>query len=345
MPVQAEDVSAVSAEVQLGVGGVVLYGSSGPANLAEQLAALEALAPPDEAPAVMTDEEGGAVQRLSNLIGPLPSARQMADTMSLQQIQQLGLSTGERLRSAGVTVDLAPVLDLDGGPGPSATDPDGTRSFSTSPATAAADGIAFAQGLIAAGVTPVVKHFPGLGSATGNTDDGPVSTLPYSQLKTGGVLPFASAVSQGLPAVMVANASVPGLTNLPASISSAVIQGVLREQLHFQGLVMTDSLSAGALGGSGYSVPQAAVAALRAGADLLLFNTSSAQLGAVTSATIAAIVAAVQSGILPRAELVAAVAQVLAFKGLSRPQPATAGGRVIDPRSNGLEPRLQAGQS
>ena len=343
VPAQAEDVSQVSAEVQLGVGGIILYGSSGPANLAEQLAALEALAPPDEAPAVMTDEEGGAVQRLSNLIGPLPSARQMAATMSLQQIQQLGLSTGERLRSAGVTVDLAPVLDLDGGPGPSATDPDGTRSFSTSPATAAADGIAFAKGLIAAGVTPVVKHFPGLGSSTGNTDDGPVSTLPYSQLKTAGLLPFASAVSQGLPAVMVGNASVPGLTNLPASISSAVIKGVLRQQLHFQGLVMTDSLSAGALSGAGYPVPQAAVAALRAGADLLLFNPPSAELGAVTDATIAAIVAAVQSGSLPRAELVAAVTQVLAFKGLSQPQPATAGGLVMDLRSDRPQPRCRAG--
>ena len=343
VPAQAAEVSAISAEVQLGVGGIILYGSSGPANLAQQLAALEALAPPGGAPAVMTDEEGGAVQRLSNLVGPLPSARQMAATMSPQQIQQLGLSTGESLRSAGVTVDLAPVLDLDGGPGPSATDPDGTRSFSPSAATAAADGIAFAKGLIEAGVTPVAKHFPGLGSSTGNTDDGPASTLPYSELKTGGLLPFASAVSQGLPAVMVGNASVPGLTNLPASISSAVIKGVLRQQLHFQGLVMTDSLSAGALSGAGYSVPQAAVAALRAGADLLLFNPPSAELGAVTDATIAAIVAAVQSGSLPRAELVAAVTQVLAFKGLSAPQPATAGGLVMDLRSDRPQPRCRAG--
>ncbi|MGC8474082.1 MAG: glycoside hydrolase family 3 N-terminal domain-containing protein, partial [Candidatus Dormibacteria bacterium] len=243
MPAQAEEVSAVSAEVQLGVGAIILYGPFGPANLAQQLAALEALAPPGAAPAVMTDEEGGAVQRLSNLLGPLPSARQMAATMSPEQIQQLGLSIGERLRAAGVTVDLAPVLDLDGGPGPSVTDPDGTRSFSASAATAAAAGIAFAKGLIAAGVAPVVKHFPGLGSSSGNTDDGPASTLPYPQLESGGLLPFAAAVSQGLPAVMVANASVPGLTDLPASISSAVIQGVLRQQLHFQGLVVTDSLS------------------------------------------------------------------------------------------------------
>lgn len=345
VPAPAEDVSAVSAEVQLGVGGIILYGSNGPSNLAQQLADLEALAPAGEVLTVMTDEEGGAVQRLSNLVGPLPSARQMAATMSPQQIRQLGLSTGERLRSAGVTVDLAPVLDLDGGTGPSATDPDGTRSFSTSASTAAADGIAFAKGLIAAGVTPVVKHFPGLGSSAGNTDSAPATTLPYAQLKTAGLLPFAWAVSQGLPAVMVANASVPGLTNRPASISSAVIQGVLRQQLHFQGLVMTDSLSAGALSGAGYSVPQAAVAALRAGADLLLFNATSAQLSTVTAATVAAIVAAVQAGSLPRSELVAAVAQVLTFKSLSQPQPATAGARGTQLRLDGLEPRVGAGHS
>lgn len=328
VPAPAEDVSQVAPEVQLGVGGIILYGSSGPENLAQQLAALDAKAPAGVAPVVMTDEEGGSVQRLTNLVGALPSARQMAATMSPQQIQQLGLSTGASLRAAGVTVDLAPVLDLDGGPGPSARDPDGTRSFSNSWTTAAADGIAFAKGLMAAGVTPVVKHFPGLGSATGNPDDGPASTLPYSQLEMGGLLPFAAAVRQRLPAVMVGDASVPGLTTVPASISSAVIQGVLRQQLHFQGLVMTDSLSAGALSSAGYSVPQAAVAALRAGADLLLFNATAAQLGALTSATITAIVAAVDSGMLPRTELIEAVSQVLAFKDQSQP---TDGGQAGQP--------------
>ena len=123
---------------------------------------------------------------------------------------RLALRVGRRMRAAGVTMDLAPVLDLDGGPGPNARDPDGTRSFSPIEKTASAAGLAFAAGLQAAGVVPVVKHFPGLGGATGNTDLMAAAMLPWSSLQRNGLLPFAAAVRAGVPAVMVANASVPG---------------------------------------------------------------------------------------------------------------------------------------
>lgn len=110
----------------------------------------------------MTDEEGGGVQRMANLVGSMPWARQMG-TMSPAAIQSLAKAVGQRMRALGVTMDLAPVLDVDGGPGPNASNPDGDRSFSASPSQAARDGLAFAAGLLAAGVIPVVKHFPGLG--------------------------------------------------------------------------------------------------------------------------------------------------------------------------------------
>lgn len=319
VPAQAGSVSSVTPEVRAGIGGVLLLGASGPADLAAQLRALSAAAPSGEAPLIMTDEEGGAVQRLVNLLGTLPSARQMGATMTPAQIQGLGRTTGERLRGLGINMDLAPVLDVDGGAGPNANDPDGTRSFSARESVAAADGIAFARGLLQAGVTPVVKHFPGLGGSSGNTDYRPASTRPWAELQGNGLLPFADAVSAGLPDVMVSNATVPGLTAVPSSISGSVIQGVLRDRLGFTGLVMTDSLSAGALGAIGYSVPRAAVAALEAGADLLLFTAAPAQVATEAAQTEAAIVAAVNSGSLPRADLEAAVAQVLAAKSAAAP--------------------------
>lgn len=314
VPVEESDVAAVTTQVAAGAGGVILFGASAPSNLAAGLHALDAAAPNGIAPLVMTDEEGGAVQRMANLAGSLPSARTMGETMSPAQIQSLVTAVASRMRTAGVTMDLAPVLDLDDGVGPNNRDPDGTRSFSLNPKVASADGIAFVQGLEAGGIVPVVKHFPGLGEASGNTDVAPATTQPWSSLEQSGLLPFEGAIAAGAPAVMIANATVPGLTNLPASISPEVITTVLRGQLGFHGLVITDSLSAGALVDIGYSVPRAVVAAITAGADMVLYTAATSQVGALTSATAAALVAAVDAGTLDRSRLVAAVADILAVK-------------------------------
>lgn len=317
VPVDERDVSAVSAEVAAGAGGVILFGSEAPPNLGGSLAALSRLAPGGIAPFVMTDEEGGAIQRMANVVGSVPSAREMAETMTSAQIQSVAYSVGLRMREAGVTMDLAPVLDLDAGVGPNNQDADGTRSFSVVESVATADALAFARGLQAAGIVPVVKHFPGLGQATGNTDVMPASTLPWNTLQGAGLLPFESAVHTGLPAVMVANASVPGLTALPASISPTVITQVLRQRLGFNGLVLTDALSAEALSKSGYSVSRASVLALKAGADMVLFNAKAGDVASLTASTVEAIVAAVGSGELSRARLVDAVLHILTVKNVA----------------------------
>jgi beta-N-acetylhexosaminidase len=314
VPVSESDVAAVTAEVAAGAGGVILFGSSAPANLATSLHNLSASAPGGIAPFVMTDEEGGAVQRMANLVGSLPSARQMAASMSPAQIRRLVTGVAQRMRADGVTMDLAPVLDLDNGAGPNNRDPDGTRSFGLNPGVAAADGLAFVQGLEAGGVVPVVKHFPGLGQASGNTDVAPATTQPWTLLQHAGLVPFESAFVAGAPVVMIANAAVPGLSTLPASISPVVMTTVLRRQLGFQGLVMTDSLSAGALVKIGYSVPKAVVAAITAGADVVLYTAATAQVASLTAATAAALVAAVNTGVLGRARLIGAVANILTAK-------------------------------
>lgn len=317
VPVDESDVAAVAAQVSMGAGGVILFGSAAPADLVSQLQTLTAAAPGGVPPLVMTDEEGGAVQRMANLAGTIPAARQMGATMSATQIRQLAQTLATKLKAAGVTMDLAPVLDIDGGAGPNNDDPDGTRSFSTDPAVASADGLAFATGLRDGGIIPVVKHFPGLGSATGNTDATPAATLPWAQLQNAGLLPFRDAVAASMPAVMVANAEVPGLTASPASVSATVITQELRNALGFRGLVLTDSLSAVALSSAGYSVPAASVAAITAGADMVLYTPAAAQVPSVTSATINAIVAAVQRGTLPQSRLVDAVAHVLSAKTIN----------------------------
>ena len=314
VPVDESDVTSVTSEVAAGAGGVILFGASAPSNLGVALQSLVASAPNGVAPFVMTDEEGGAVQRMANLVGSIPSARQMGATMTPAQIRQLAAGLARRMLAAGVTMDLAPVLDVDGGQGPDDRDPDGTRSFSAQEKIAATDGLAFEAGLQAGGIVPVVKHFPGLGGATGNTDVMPASTPPWSKLKRVGLVPFDDAIDAHVPAVMIANATIPGLTDLPASISPVVISGLLRDQLGYQGLVITDSLSAVALSAIGYSVPKATVAAIQAGADMVLYGADPTAVASLTNQTVAAVIAAVDAGKLARSRLVSAVTHILNVK-------------------------------
>ena len=317
VPVQETHVAAVDAQVAAGIGGVILFGSVAPTDLGAQLRSLKAQALGGIAPMVMTDEEGGAVQRMANLVGSMPSARRMAATMTLSEVRQLARRVGTRMRGAGVTVDLAPVLDLDDGVGPNATNPDGTRSFSLSASTARLYGLAFARGLLDAGVVPVVKHFPGLGRATANTDVAAAWTQPWSVLQQHGLLPFTAAVRAGMPAVMTTNARVPGLTTLPASLSWRATHDVLRTQLAFHGLVVTDSLSAVAIQAAGYHIPAASVRALVVGADMVLFNATADRVPDVTHRVVRAIVNAVGSGTLSRTRLARAVVHVLEAKHVS----------------------------
>ncbi len=316
VPVQERDVSAARAEVVAGAGGIILFGTSAPVSLGAQLKALVALARGGVAPLVMADEEGGSVQRMANLVGWVPSAREMGATMTPSEIRNRAEALARRMRAAGVTMDLAPVLDLDGGSGPNQRDAVGTRSFSVNVRVAAADGLAFADGLRAGGVLPVVKHFPGLGGATGNTDSERAATQPWSTLERAGVLPFEDAVEAHAATVMISNARVPGLTDRPASVSATVITTLLRDELGYRGLVITDSLSAAAVSASGYSVPEAAVAAVQAGADMVLFTATASALPSLTARVVSALVTAAAEGRLPRSRLVDAVAHILAAKGV-----------------------------
>ena len=312
VPAQETDVGAVAGEVSQGVGGVILFGTSAPADLGFELRSLETAAPGGISPLVMTDEEGGGVQRMANLVGALPWARVMGGTMTPTEIESLAESTGKGMLQQGVTMDLAPVVDIDGGDGPNAVDPDGWRSFSSDPTVATSDGLAFAAGLMAAGVIPVVKHFPGLGGSSANTDDGPANTLPLTTLVGGGLLPFEAVVKGGLPAVMVSNAAVPGLTTGPASLSEAAIEGLLVGRLRFHGLIITDSLDALAIADLGLSVAQATVEAIAAGADMVMFGGGDPAL--VTGSIDAAIALALEDGQVSRARLVDAASHVLSAK-------------------------------
>jgi beta-N-acetylhexosaminidase len=156
VPVTETDVSTVGPEVSDGAGGVILFGSAAPANLGVQVVALNSRAPARLRPVVMTDEEGGGVQQMANLVGSLPWARFMGATWTPAYITSQVAVIARRMASFGITMDLAPVVDVDGRDvPPGSTDPDGWRSFSSNTSVVTQDGLAFARGLEQGGVVPV----------------------------------------------------------------------------------------------------------------------------------------------------------------------------------------------
>jgi beta-N-acetylhexosaminidase len=260
-------------------------------------------------PWVSTDEEGGHVARLSNVIGDLPTPRAMALNWSPSYLQSVMTAHARAMWYLGVTMDLAPVLDTALATHTVADEND--RSFSFDPGVASAYGIAFVNGLRAGGVTAVAKHFPGYGQASANTDAGPAVDPPLSELQSRDLIPFVQAISKGLRVIMITNASVPGLTGtVPASLAAPTYQ-YLRTTLHFTGVALTDSLGAGAISAAGYSQPAAAVTALESGADMVIINAS------LLEPTLVALGDAVSRGALPLSQVNASVTRILLTKGVA----------------------------
>jgi len=296
-----------------GFGGELILGTVVPAGLISTLQSLPRLAPSKLRLNVMADEEGGGVTRLPALVGSWPWAQVMGATMTAPQITAVGARLGRAMANAGFTTDLAPVADVDGRQVyPSASNPDGYRSFGGSPSAVAADATAFAQGLRQSGINATVKHFPGLGGSSGNTDTGAATTLPWATLQRSALYPFRVAISAGVPMVMMSNAVVPGLTGQPAGLSRAAVAAL--RALGFHGLVITDALGAGAISARHLTEAQAGVLALVAGDDELLSQTPTTAASSLTnaSAMVRAIDAAEATGTLTRATLIAAAAQVVA---------------------------------
>ncbi|MFH6890941.1 glycoside hydrolase family 3 N-terminal domain-containing protein [Corynebacterium aurimucosum] len=218
---------------------------------------------------VSIDFEGGRVQRFSEILGDYPSPQAMAEGHSPDEVEALATEIGHSLRAYGVTVDFAPVLDVDGGD----LEVVGDRAFSTDPEAAGDYGAAFARGLQAAGVKAVFKHFPGHGRASGDTHLGEAVTPPLEELYGHEFVSFHNALPQAPDAaLMMGHLVVPGLGEEPASLNPRAYQ-LAREELGYDGTIYTDDLGGMASISENFSVPEAVAAALAAGADMPLWST------------------------------------------------------------------------
>lgn len=221
------------------------------------------------------DEEGGIVSRAGK--NPLvsvthqPSAKEIAETGDEKKAYDIGVTLGRELSALGFNLDFAPVADI-------LTNPDnteiGSRAFGSEPYAAAKMVAAQVKGLNDGGVCAVLKHFPGHGSTSVNSHNGKSeSARNYSELKESEFIPFKAGIESGAQFVMISHMTLTTLgEDVPSSLSETVITDYLKTELGFSGIVITDSLSMGAVTEK-YSAGEAAKAAISAGADMLLMPT------------------------------------------------------------------------
>jgi beta-N-acetylhexosaminidase len=260
------------------VGGVIFFGGniSSRAQIASVIRQLDQanaspLNPMRGVPLLlMTDQEGGLVRRLPGQ--PLLSEKQIGESADpAAAAKAAGTGAGKNLAGVGMNVNLAPVIDVYRKAGD--FDDQFGRSYSTKPHVVSSLGADFIAAQQAAGVAATAKHFPGLGAATAsqNTDEAPVTlNVTLHALRTVDEFPYRAAIAAGVKLVMVSWAKYSALApKTPAGLSSAIVNGELRQRLGFKGVTITDALEAGALRSFGTTRRRATLAA-RAGMDLIL---------------------------------------------------------------------------
>ena len=237
-------------------------------ELAELIEEARSMTPRDCPLSFGVDQEGGRVVRLLEPLTVLPPARAIGKLGDPALTEKLGCLVGQELRAVGITLNFAPVLDVD-------TNPDspiiGDRSFGEKPDVVVRHGLAFARGLFDGGVIPCAKHFPGHGDATVDSHLG-LPEVPHDRERLAKVelAPFRAWCSSGLGPIMTAHIVFPALDPVePATTSCEIIENLLRREMGFTGTVLSDDLIMGAVADFG-GPEQVAVKSIRAGVDGLL---------------------------------------------------------------------------
>jgi len=262
---------------------------------------------------IAIDQEGGRVSRLPFAV-TVPDARRLG-TLPEAALQNIGSLVGQELHALGFNINFAPVLDVD----TRAENPViGNRSFSQDPYTVARLGSAYIRGLRLAGIAAAAKHFPGHGDTSSDSHLVlPVVEQSEDRLQTVELLPFRAALRAGVDLIMMAHVSYPSLDptpNWPASLSHPIVTDLLRNELEYSGIIITDAMNMKAI--TGLKDPgQTAKVAFNAGVDIILMPED-------LPTAYLSILSAVQSGEIPLSRLNASLGRILALK-LRLPQDQT----------------------
>lgn len=292
------------------VGGVILMGFNITTRsaLVTLTGKLRAAAAAGGQPPILiaVDQEGGPVKRIP-WAPPTLSPPEMGRLASTTVARQQGADTGAALRSLGIDVDFAPVADVPVSTASFMYLAGRTWSFNASRTAYLAD--AFATGLQSQGVIPTMKHFPGIGLATRNTDSSVVTIRASTAAMAAGLRPYQRAISHRIPLIMLSNATYTAYDAHYAAGWSRPIETLLRRDLGYTGATITDSLD-GTAKARGLTSAHLAIRAARAGTDMILITGSEA----TSRGVYAALLADAQSGTIARATLRASYDRILALK-------------------------------
>ncbi len=252
------------------------------------------------------DEEGGRVARCAMKLGTTgyEPMRTYGDAGDEEPVCQIGRTLAKDLLSLGFNVDFAPVADVISNPDNNEI---GDRSFGEDPELVARMAAAQVRGMTEGGLCATLKHFPGLGSTSTDSHAGmDRSDRTLDELRACDLVPFKAGIEAGAPLVMVGHITLSQVDDLPCSLSEKVVTGILRRELGYDGIVITDALNMGAVSDY-YTDSASAVLAVRAGCDMLLCPQS-------IETVHAALLSAVQSGELTEERIDESVLRILQVK-------------------------------
>lgn len=279
------------------------------ADLTSRLQALAAKSGAGVPLLIAADQEGGYVVRLRGE-HLFPGNMALGATGSPALVQRVAQAMGTELRAAGINMNFAPVLDVNSNPDNPVI---GVRSFGENPVLVAQMGSAYIAGMHAAGVLTTAKHFPGHGDTAQDSHIAlPTVAHPRSRLDKVELYPFNQAIKDGVDAIMTAHVTFPAIEPtpaMPATLSPKVLTGLLRNELGFAGLVVTDSMGMAAITQK-YGMAEAAIMAVQAGADIVLTASGWNDVDDI----VAAILAAVRNGAISESRIDASVRRILAVK-------------------------------
>lgn len=260
---------------EIHAGNVIFLGRNyaNPQQMWEFTSALQRMASRRPAPVGLftaIDQEGGVVARLLNGVTVFPGNMALGATAQTHYARRAAEVTAQEMLQLGLNMNLAPVLDVNNNPGNPAI---GVRSYGESPELVAAMGAEAVAASQSAGVLATAKHFPGKGDVTRDSHiDLPHVAHSRERLNRVELAPFQAAIAAGVGAIMTAHVTFPAIEPeplLPATMSQKVLQGLLREELGFRGIIITDDLFMGAISKS-YGLAEAAIRSINAGADIVL---------------------------------------------------------------------------
>jgi beta-N-acetylhexosaminidase len=282
-----------------------------PAQLRELTDGIQRLAPSSLPFLIAVDQEGGQLAALGVSSTPFAGAMALGAVDDEDLAERVGAAIGRELRAAGVNVNYAPVCDLATNPANPAL---GVRTFGDDPERVAALVAAFVRGHAASGVAATLKHFPGMGEIVADTHHGPVATaVDAEQLRARELVPFRSGIAAGAQMIMAGHAAVAALTgraDLPATLAAPIVRDLLRDELGFTGVAISDAFNMASLtqGHAGRAIE--AIAALRAGLDLLLLICDQDEVDALDEA----LVLAAGRDLLPPDGVAASLARVAGLR-------------------------------